>query len=203
MVNTGRVSSVAGVGTEKSFSLTQQSAHRASTASGLYAFGRSWGIGGPDSRITTTRFAPAFSLAGAEVVRRVVSFDLKVEAKRGQTVAGVLRIEGKMLHPGAGRAGVPGGQRNEGLGIPEPRSMSRLLAAGSLVAKAVTSNLSRFADSKVMNRLKSHFFAASSRNLAVSAFLYSPHSISSFFASRRAACCCSSSFIPEKSTATI
>jgi len=36
------------------------------------------------------------------------------------------------------------------------------------------------------------FFAASSRNFAVSVFLYSPHSISSLFASRNAAFCCSS-----------
>src|ERR1700704_7120103 len=41
-VNTGRVSPGRGVDTEKSFSLTQYSAQRASIAS--YALGRSWGM---------------------------------------------------------------------------------------------------------------------------------------------------------------
>jgi hypothetical protein len=40
-VNTGRVSLSAGVSTEKSFSLTQSSAQRASIAPGSYAFGNS------------------------------------------------------------------------------------------------------------------------------------------------------------------
>jgi len=43
-VNTGRVSPGGGVGTEKSFSLIQYSAQRASMAPGSYALGRSWGM---------------------------------------------------------------------------------------------------------------------------------------------------------------
>src|SRR5271170_7582391 len=43
-VNTGRVSPGGGVGTEKSFSLTQCSAQRVSIAPGSYALGRSWAM---------------------------------------------------------------------------------------------------------------------------------------------------------------